>query len=133
MGQMSKPAYLRRYNVLYRLKSLSTFWKTLHPLFFIYVRTWSGGLFCPIAYFCYCKCTRMVPVFHNRFNNRITSIIRNRVSDSVSIFWYFRLGTISGNEVFKMFKMMLLFIKVISFQTKMAWHFSKRFYCLVYF
>lgn len=39
--------------------------------------------FCPIRYFFYCKYARMVPVFQNRFKNRATNIIRNRVTFSI--------------------------------------------------
>lgn len=44
--------------------------------------------FCPIRYFFYCKYTRMVPVFQNRFKNRATNIIKSRIT--FSIFRYFK-------------------------------------------
>ena len=44
---------------------------------------WKGRLFSSIACFSYYECTRMVPVFHNSFNNSVTNIIWNRVVISI--------------------------------------------------
>ena len=55
---------------------------------------------------------RMVHIFHNIFNNRITDIIRIRISDTVYS-GILRLSTVSDKKVLKTYEIMLLSIKYI--------------------
>ena len=47
--------------------------------FFVYFRGQKGRLMCFIEYFSNRKYAGMIPVFHYRFNSRITNIIKQKV------------------------------------------------------